>query len=78
MQRYSDVPERSQSQMQISELQHDIQKLAQHCQAMYHRLTNTENVKSIPVSSMVSQFYFCLEFTKGIPIYIGYNNLLLR
>lgn len=52
MQRYSDVPERS--QVQIAELQQDLQQLALQCKAMYNRLTNTEKIKSIPLPSMQS------------------------
>lgn len=52
MQRYSDVPERSQTQVQVAELQQELQQFAHQCQTMYHRLTNAENIKSIPIASM--------------------------
>lgn len=63
MQRYSDVPERSQTQVQVAELQQELQQFAHQCQTMYHRLTNAENIKSIPIASMVS-FSFLYSLLK--------------
>jgi len=64
IQRYSDVPDRPQSQVQVAELQQDLQQFAHQCQAMYFRLSNTENIKSIPLPSMQNHDLLAAENEK--------------